>query len=148
MLHKVTNAVACIAFACLVSVFALAEWNLSTHNPAEPTDHQHSTKRANEQNRSQPNEGLWDWLAHDAAGFFTLWLVIIGGAQLALFYVQLKLIRESLIDAQQAADAATKGAKAAEGAAEAAGKQAKIAEESFAKLERFTRGGEEYNYIR
>jgi hypothetical protein len=49
---------------------------------------------------------LWHWLTHEAAGFFTLWLVIVGGGQLVLFYVQLRLIRESLDDAKIAADAA------------------------------------------
>jgi hypothetical protein len=62
---------------------------------------------------------FFQWLTHDAAGFFALWLVIIGGIQLAMFWRQLRLIRESLVDAKQAADAATQGAKAAETNAQA-----------------------------
>jgi hypothetical protein len=54
------------------------------------------------------------WLTKDAAGFFTLCLVLIGGGQFLLFWWQLRLIRESQLNAKQAADAATAGAKAAE----------------------------------
>ncbi len=65
-----------------------------------------------------------DWLA-----LFTLGLVIVGGVQLRLFWVQLRLIGQSLIDAKKSADAA-------EGAANAANKQAKIAERALTELER------------
>ena len=84
---------------------------------------------ANEQNQSQKSEGLWDWIFHDAAGFFTLWLVIVGGGQIVLFYVQLRLIRESLDDAKIAADAAAI-------AANAASRQAIAAERSLTEIER------------
>lgn len=43
----------------------------------------------------------------------TLFLVLVGGGQLALFYVQLQYIRESLNDAKIAAEAARDGAIAA-----------------------------------
>jgi hypothetical protein len=62
---------------------------------------------------------FWPWLTQDAAGFFALLLVIVGVGQLVLFWRQLRLIRESLVDAKQAADAATQGAKAAETNAQA-----------------------------
>jgi hypothetical protein len=61
----------------------------------------------------QPHD-LFQWLIKDAAGFFTLLVAIIGGGQLVLFWWQLRLIRKSLIDAKQAAAAATQGARAAE----------------------------------
>jgi hypothetical protein len=54
-----------------------------------------------------------EWMTHDAAGFFTLWLVIVGGGQLVLFYVQLRLIRESLDGAKIAANAAISSAQTA-----------------------------------
>jgi hypothetical protein len=57
-------------------------------------------------------------LTRDTAGFFAAWLVIIGGGQLMLFYVQLTLIRESLIDAKTAADAAKESADAAKQSAD------------------------------
>jgi hypothetical protein len=56
--------------------------------------------------------GEGSWLTKDAAGFFTFALVIIGTLQAALFFVQLKLIRESLSPAKDAADAAKLNAQA------------------------------------
>jgi hypothetical protein len=50
------------------------------------------------------------WLMHDAAGFFTSLLVIVGLFQLGVFYWQLRLIRRSLIDAERAANAAQRSA--------------------------------------
>jgi hypothetical protein len=72
---------------------------------------------------------LRKWLTHDAAGFFTSLLVIVGALQLALFIWQLRLIRASLDGAQIASDAAAVAAKAAS-------RQAHIAEETLAKIER------------
>ena len=59
----------------------------------------------------------------------TAFLVIVGLFQLRLFWVQLKFIRESLIDAKESADAATI-------AANAATRQAKAAEDTLDKKER------------
>src|SRR5262249_41825656 len=56
---------------------------------------------------------MLDWIAHDAAGFFTLWLVVVGVGQAGLFVWQLILIKRSLGDAKKAADAAAEGAGAA-----------------------------------
>jgi hypothetical protein len=58
-----------------------------------------------------PYRALRDWFAKDAAGFFTFWLFVIGTGQVALFYVQLRLIRESLAPAQTAARAAQAAAE-------------------------------------
>lgn len=52
------------------------------------------------------DESVWHWITHDAAGFFTLWLIIVPGGQLLLFGGQIVLIRQSLTDAKAAADAA------------------------------------------
>jgi hypothetical protein len=77
----------------------------------------------------------WHWFTWsdhgviDATAFFTLALVVVGSIQLGLFLWQLRLIRKSLIDAQESADAAAK-------AAEAATRQARVAEDSLTKLER------------
>jgi hypothetical protein len=71
----------------------------------------------------------WTWLIHDAAGFFTASLCVIGAVQLALFFWQLRLIRTSLNDAKISADAAADAAKAAS-------RQARVAEETLAKIER------------
>ena len=71
----------------------------------------------------------WQWLLNDAAGFFTFVLVIVGVLQLGLFVWQLRLIRESLTDAEFAA-------KVAQEAAAAATQQAQTAEKSFVSSQR------------
>jgi hypothetical protein len=53
------------------------------------------------------------WLTKDAAGFFTFILVIVGSLQAILFLAQLRLIRDSLAPALEAADAAKAAAQAA-----------------------------------
>ncbi len=53
------------------------------------------------------------WLTKDAAGFFTFILVIVGSLQAILFFAQLRLIRDSLAPALEAADAAKAAAEAA-----------------------------------
>lgn len=75
---------------------------------------------------AKPEQKNW-W--NDPVADFTLGLVFVGLFQAGLFYVQLRLIRESLEDAKQAADATTD-------AAAAATRQAKVAEDSLTKLER------------
>jgi hypothetical protein len=72
---------------------------------------------------------LREWLTHDAAGFFTSALVVVGVVQLALFFWQLRLIRASLDDAKISADAAAH-------AAASASRQAHVEEETLAKIER------------
>jgi hypothetical protein len=52
----------------------------------------------------------WQWLMHDAAGFFTSLLVVVGVFQLGLFAWQLTLIRKSLAPAEKAANAAQRAA--------------------------------------
>jgi hypothetical protein len=71
----------------------------------------------------------WQWLMHDAAGFFTFVLVVVGVLQLGLFAWQLTLIRKSLTDTRIAADAA-------KDAANAANIQAHIAERTLSEVER------------
>lgn len=53
------------------------------------------------------------WLTKDAAGFFTFLLVVIGGAQLLLFYWQLHYMRRGIDNAAAAARAARDSAVAA-----------------------------------
>ena len=65
---------------------------------------------------------FWSWVTDDVAGFFTFVLVVVAVVQLFLFVWQLRLIRESLNDAKEAADASTR--------------QARAAEDSLTKLER------------
>jgi flagellar basal body-associated protein FliL len=73
--------------------------------------------------------GFWGWLSKDASGFFTFLLLIVGAAQLVLFWYQLRLIRISLEDTKMTAIAAAD-------AATASSRQADAAEQSLAKIER------------
>jgi hypothetical protein len=54
-----------------------------------------------------------DWIAHDAAGFFTFWLVIVGLGQAGLFAWQLHYMRKSIGDAKSLALAAQASAETA-----------------------------------
>lgn len=94
--------------ALLALLILLIGWaaSFTYHYPAH-----HPTKAAAEQpNSNQPqSHGFWDWLHYDAAGYFTFWLVFIGGVQVAIFIWQLRLIRQSLSPAKDAAKAALEG---------------------------------------
>jgi hypothetical protein len=59
-----------------------------------------------------PREGLWSWMVHDAAGFFTALVALIALGQLLVFAWQLSLIRRTLGPAQAAASAARDNAQA------------------------------------
>jgi hypothetical protein len=85
----------------------------SSEQPCPETNKQCSQNRAEETSNGQQDESFRHWMMHDAAGFFTLWLAIVGVCQLVLFWVQLKFIRESLSDAKIAAEAARDGVKVA-----------------------------------
>jgi hypothetical protein len=63
---------------------------------------------------------VWHWLTKDAAGFFTLLLVIVGAIQAFLFVWQLRLIRGSLHEAQRTSTVAKETAEAAKSQAESA----------------------------
>jgi hypothetical protein len=93
-----------------VAVLAIGLSIGSQYHPFQPEP----ATRGNIQEGGQSEYGgLWNWVTHDAAGFFTAWLVIVGGIQVALFIWQLWLIRESLNDTKVAADAAKESAEAA-----------------------------------
>jgi hypothetical protein len=106
-----------------IALFALL---LSSQRPFAQGD---SATKASESTGNKQQKETWWERAADPIAIFTLGLVIIGGAQLAFFYWQLRFIRESLDDAKQAADSTTS-------AAAAATRQAKVAEDSLTKLER------------
>ena len=94
-----------------VAIFALGIGFESSRHPTRegPTNSQADNKKQ--------DEGYWsavgNWLTHDATGLFTGALVIVGGIQIAVFLRQLRLIRESLSPAVQAAEAAQDTAAAA-----------------------------------
>ncbi len=77
-----------------------------------PPKQQSTSNGAKENTEQPPDSGFWDWVTHDAAGFFTLWLVVVGGGQIGLFYWQLRLIRTAADDAKKAGIAAERAADA------------------------------------
>ncbi len=60
--------------------------------------------------KGKPEPFSVDWFTHDAAGYFTALLFLIGGAQACLFVWQLILIRRGLKPAEAAANAALESA--------------------------------------
>jgi hypothetical protein len=75
----------------------------SSWNPGHTTENKRSEIAVA---TTQDDAFTWQWYTRDAAGFFTAWLFITAGAQIILFYVQLHLMRRSLVTAEQAAIAA------------------------------------------
>jgi hypothetical protein len=111
--HKI---VAWIAFVLLTAWLLIGSWQSSRHQPTKT----YADRNGGNENSAKPKEdGFWNWIAHDAAGFFTPWLVLVGGAQVGLFVWQLRLIKKTLAPAKEAAEAAKLNAEAvmtAEGA--------------------------------
>jgi hypothetical protein len=108
-----------IAQGALIAFFVvwvvIGSWQ-SSHESAS----QHRTYEPTQTASDQGKQPKPFWEGMDAIAFFTLCLVLVGGVQLRFFYVQLRLIRESLIDAKIAADAAKDGARAARDSADTA----------------------------
>ena len=108
--QRIIGGLCALALGILFSIYAFLAWEGTANQPAKPNAAHQS------QNTSQQHveEGTgWHWLTHDAAGFFTLWLVVVGLGQAGVFIWQLLLIRgqlglmrEGLADAKEAADAA------------------------------------------
>jgi hypothetical protein len=93
-----------IAFALMTAWLLIGTWQSSPYS-GQATQKQTSQKANRETQHNDP------WLTKDAAGFFTFLLVVVGAFQVGLFYVQLRLIRESLTPAKEAADAARAAAE-------------------------------------
>src|SRR5271155_2169793 len=69
-----------------------------------------SDKGGNESTKAGQSKSEW-MTSENLLALFTLGLVIVGGVQLWLFFVQLRLIRESLDDAKLTAEAAKEAAE-------------------------------------
>jgi hypothetical protein len=68
-----------IFLGALMAVFLFAMgmiFDLSRHQPSNAKETYEGTAKRND------GEGLLHWLMSDAAGFFTMWLVIVGAGQL------------------------------------------------------------------
>ena len=109
-----------------VAIFLLGAIFWSSQSPTSQPDS--PIKANNASNQQKQEEGWWE-RARDPIAIFTFCLVAVGAVQIGFFYRQLRLIRISLDDTKQAADATT-------AAAAAATRQAKVAEDSLIKLER------------
>jgi hypothetical protein len=99
-----------------VAIFAMGMLFASSQKPSGTTQQVAAAKAADQGEQTKaPDSDLTGstWLTNDAAGFFTFVLVGVGGIQAWFFWVQLRLIRESLTDAKTAADAAKESADAA-----------------------------------
>lgn len=96
--------------ACYLIGFVWIVWS-SSHNPTNRNPASES-RQANKAHIEQSAFG--DWLTKDAAGFFTLFLVVIGAAQAGLFVWQLRYMSKSLTDAKLLAEAARDSAKTAQ----------------------------------
>ena len=93
-----------------VSIFAMGILFESSRNDSpitKPTE-QSSSNQAH----VEPST-FWNWVTHDAAGFFTACLVIVGFGQAGLFVWQLTLMRDGINDARIAAEAARVSAETA-----------------------------------
>lgn len=87
-----------------IAIFAMG---MTLGSPSsQPTNPQHHTEP-----RDRPEPFSLGWYWHDAAGFFTALLFIVGGIQAGLFVWQLSLIRKSLDPAEKAAKAAVSAAE-------------------------------------
>lgn len=89
-----------------------------------------ATAQSASSNQGHKEEGtVWDWVSHDAAGFFTLWLVIVGFGQAGLFLWQLRYMARGM-------EHSTLASQAANTSAIATVAQAEIARDSAVKLQR------------
>jgi hypothetical protein len=100
--------VATLGFAIFAMGFVLG----SSQYSSQSTQSQGPEKTNGSESKYEQQEPWWQ-RAVDPIAVFTLCLVLVGAFQVGLFYVQLKVIRESLGDAKKAADAADVSAKAA-----------------------------------
>lgn len=101
-----------VLFGALLAVAIFAVGMVFESSRLPPAQQQATSDPAKENPGHPPERTFWNWVTHDAAGFFTLWLVIVGGGQLGLFYWQLRLIRVAADDAKKAGIAAERAADA------------------------------------
>ena len=109
-MSRLRNAIVAALFGAYVIGFvALVSWS-SSRQPSNA----HAAKKSSESNQAQVEHGSFgDWITHDAAGFFALWLVIVGAGQAGLFFWQLRYMRKSISDTKALALAAQASAETA-----------------------------------
>lgn len=94
-----------------VAIFAMGGLFWSSQNLGFAARNSGSDPAANEAKKSRQSEPAWI-TSENLLALFTLGLVIVGGIQLRFFFVQLRLIHQTLEPARQAADAAKLNAQA------------------------------------
>jgi hypothetical protein len=99
------------------AIFALGSAFWSSQSPTSPP--KENAKTDDSTNQQKQKEG-WLERAADPLAVITLLLVVVGAGQVVLFYRQLSIIRESLVDAKVSADAAKEAAEAVKSQAEVA----------------------------
>jgi hypothetical protein len=90
---------------------------LPSEQPCQDTNSQSYQDRAYKRGKDEQCESFRHW---DATGFFTFWLVIVGGVQIVMFLAQLKSINAGLVEARKSANAAETAAGVAKDALVAA----------------------------
>jgi hypothetical protein len=120
MNKRLLNAIVVALFGAYVVGFAVLVW-WSSYYAAHKGPHP-------DQIHIQ-HDPFGDWITHDAAGFFTLLLVLVGLGQAGLFVWQLRYMRKSIEDARLVA-------LAAQAAAETAKEQVAVTKMGIVDLER------------
>jgi hypothetical protein len=107
-----------IFLACFLTVAVFATGMLFANGPNSryPTQAQSAEKANKPASESTEPKGFWQTVTTDPVSAFTLCLVLVGLAQAVLFYVQLRLIGETLRPAKAAAEAAVDAARIARNA--------------------------------
>jgi hypothetical protein len=113
MLARVVNAAAVALFAVYVAGFSTVVYRSSLSRPSiyQPPDAKSAETRNKRGDAHEEHGSIGNWITHDAAGFFTFWLVVVGIGQAGLFVWQLIYMRKGVRDAEIAATAATEGNK-------------------------------------
>jgi hypothetical protein len=116
MLTRIPEIVLGALLAC--ALFAMGLF-FGSSQYSGPTTRDFSTQKSRgDSGKTNQQEGPWV-TSENLLALFTLGLIVVGSVQVWLFFVQLRLIRESLTDAKIAAGAAKDAAGAAKTSADA-----------------------------
>jgi hypothetical protein len=93
-----------------VAVFAMG---MTFEGARDQAAQSNTAQKREDANQAKMEGSFGGWVTHDAAGFFTFWLVIVGCGQAGLFFWQLLNMRKGMDDAKIAAEATRASAEAA-----------------------------------
>jgi len=110
MTKRLRLAIVIALFGLLVVGLGAIDKSSSSHQPSNT----HPAQKSPNANQTHIEQGTFgDWVTHDAVGFFTLCLVIVGLGQAGLFAWQLHYMRKSIVDTKALALAAQASADTA-----------------------------------